>query len=144
MLGETAPGGRTVTTERAGGDFEIRSHGDFEIHSQGRLAIVRAPASVGRLNAQQLWESLAAACTAHRVVIVDMTQTADCNLDALTALLMALRFTGDGGADLRVAGSAAVRDLFASTPVGDLLKPFASVRDALPERRADRRRRGGS
>ena|GEM_PF-5018827 len=66
--------------------------------------------------------------------MADLTAQVDCDRHAMSALIMALRYTDTGGGELRVAaGSAPVRTALATAGVDRLLAVFGGLAEALPD-----------
>jgi anti-anti-sigma regulatory factor len=86
-------------------------------------------------NAQHFWEALASVSRDHSIIVVDLTAMPDCDWNALSALIMALRYTDIGGGELRVAaGSQAVRRVLTDAGMDRLFAIFDSLADAMPDR----------
>ena len=107
-------------------------HG-VRVWSEHGLAIVTPLGQVDARNAQHFWEALASVGRDHSIIVADLTAQADCDWHAMSALIMALRYT-DAGGELRVAaGSARVRAVLATSGVDRLLAVFGSLAEALPD-----------
>ena len=65
--------------------------------------------------------------------MADLTAQVDCDWHAMSALIMALRYTDAGGGELRVAGSTPVRTALATAGVDRLLAVFGGLAEALPD-----------
>jgi anti-anti-sigma regulatory factor len=71
----------------------------------------------------------------HSIIVVDLTAWPACDWHALSALIMALKYTDVTGGQLRVAaGSSAVRRVLTDVGMDRLFAIFDSLADAMPQR----------
>ena len=97
------------------------------------LAIVTPLGQIDARNAQHFWEAVASVSRDHSIIVADLTAQVDCDWHAMSALIMALRYTDTGGGELRVAaGSAPVRTALATAGADRLLAVFGGLAEALP------------
>jgi hypothetical protein len=101
------PGGKRETLTDGPDQPSVREPGIHEpsvrVTSDRGLAIVTPLVQVDAGNAQRFWEALASVSRDHSIIVVDLTAMPDCDWHALSALIMALRYTDAGGGQLRVA-----------------------------------------
>jgi anti-anti-sigma regulatory factor len=121
-----------------GEERETLTDGPYEhgvrVWSERGLAIVTPLGQVDARNAQHFWEALASVSRDHSIIVADLTAQVDCDWHAMSALIMALRYTDAGGGELRVAaGSVHVRAVLATAGVDRLVAVFGSLAEALPD-----------
>jgi anti-anti-sigma factor len=98
-------------------------------------AIVTPLVQVGAGNAQRFWEALVSVSQDYSIIVVDLTALPACDWHALSALVMALKYTDAAGGELRVAaGSPAVRRVLTDAGMDRLFAIFDSLADAMPHR----------
>ena len=113
----------------------------FRSWSLGGLPIITSPAEIDIANAHGLREALhAAGDTDHATVVLDMTQTAFCDSNALNVLVRARRRAAAGGGEVRlVIRRTSLLRIFAVTGIDRMFPIFASLPEALapgPPRRS--------
>ncbi len=106
---------------------------DVRVRSEGGLAVVTPLAQIGAGNAQQFWAALASVSRDHTVIVADLSAQQDCDWHAMSALIMALRYTDVGGGELRVAAGPWIRQVLADAGVDRLVAVFGSLAEALPD-----------
>ncbi len=105
----------------------------FRIWSLGGLPIITSPAEIDVANAHGLrGVLLAAGDTDHATVVLDMTQTAFCDSNALNVLVRARNRAVAGGGEVRlVIREASLLRIFAVTGIDRMFPIFASLPEAL-------------
>ncbi|HZC64795.1 MAG TPA: STAS domain-containing protein [Streptosporangiaceae bacterium] len=99
------------------------------------LAIVTPLVQVDAANAQRFWEALVAVSPDYSIIVVDLTASPARDWHALSALIMALKYTDAAGGELRVAaGSPAVRRILTDAGMDRLFAIFDRLADAIPHR----------
>ena len=99
------------------------------------LAIVTPLVPVDAGDVQRFWEALVSVSQDHSIIVVDLTASPACDWHALSALIMALKYTDAAGGELRVAaGSPAVRRILTDAGMDRLFAMFDSLADAIPHR----------
>jgi anti-anti-sigma factor len=99
------------------------------------LAIVTPLVQVDAANAQRFWEALVSVSQDYSIIVVDLTASPACDWHALSALIMALKYTDVAGGELRIAaGSPAVRRVLTDAGMDRLFAIFDSLADAMPHR----------
>lgn len=105
-------------------DSEVRPDGVAVLRPRGRLTM----AGAGDLKA--LVDAVVA--QGHRVVVVDLGETASIDSSGLGALVGGLRTARAAGGDLRIARpTAQVRMVLDLTTMDRVFRPHASVEDAV-------------
>ncbi len=108
-------------------------HG-VRVRAERGLAIVTPLGEVDARTAQHFWEALASVSRDHSLIVADLTAQQDCDWHAMSALLMALRYTDAGGGELRVAAASPhVRAVLATAGVDRLVAVFSSLAEAFPD-----------
>lgn len=103
------------------------------VWSENGLAVVTPLAQVDAGNAQQFWAALASVARDHSVIVADLSAQQDCDWHAMSALMMALRYTDAGGGEVRVAaGRPAVRQVLAESGMDRLVAVFGTLAEAMP------------
>jgi anti-anti-sigma factor len=110
----------------------LSSLDNFPIEWSDQCAVVRLPAEIDILNADQVSDTLLAVLNRGIAVLVaDLTDTTFCSCAGITAVLRADRRARANGAQIRVATrSPAVLRLLALTGVDHLIEVFDSAADA--------------
>ena len=105
----------------------------FRIWSLGGLPIIAAPAEIDIANAHALRGALiAAGDTDHATVVLDMTQTAFCDSNALNVLVRARNRAAAAGGEVRlVIRETSVLRIIAVTGIDRMFPIFASLPEAL-------------
>ena len=105
----------------------------FRIWSLGGLPIIAVPAEIDIANAHALRGALLAAGDSdHATVVLDMTQTAFCDSNALNVLVRARNRAAAGGGEVRlVIRETALLRIFAVTGIDRMFPIFASLPEAL-------------
>jgi anti-sigma B factor antagonist len=108
----------------------------FRIWTLAGLPIIASPAEIDIANAHELREALlTAGDTVHATVVLDMTQTAFCDSNALNALVRAQQRAAAGGGELRlVIREAMLLRIFAVTGIDRMFPIFSSLPEALAPR----------
>jgi anti-anti-sigma factor len=103
------------------------------------LAIITPLVQVDAGNAQRFWEALVSVSQDYSIIVVDLTALPACGWHALSALVMALKYTDVGGGELRIAaGSPAVRRVLMDARMDRLFAIFDRLADAMPHREPPR------
>jgi anti-sigma B factor antagonist len=99
----------------------------------GGLPIITSPAEIDIANAHGLREALlAAGGTDHATVVLDMTQTAFCDSNALNVLVRARKRAAAGGGEVRlVIREASLLRIFAIAGIDRMFPIFISLPEAL-------------
>ena len=105
----------------------------FRIWSLGGLPIIASPAEIDIANAHALRGALVAARdTDHGTVVLDMTQTAFCDSNALNVLVRARNRAAAGGGEVRlVIRETSLLRIFAITGIDRMFPIFATLPEAL-------------
>jgi anti-anti-sigma factor len=110
-----------------------------KVTSDRGLAIVTPPVQVDAGNAQRFWEALVSLSQGYSIIVVNLTALPACDWHALSALVMALKYTDAAGGELRVAaGSPAVRRVLMDARMDRLFAIFDRLADAMPHREPPR------
>jgi anti-sigma B factor antagonist len=106
---------------------------DFRSWALGGLPIITTPAEIDLANAHELRRALIAAGGAeHATVVLDMTQTAVCDSNALNVLVRARRQAMAEGGEVRlVIREESLLRLFAVTGIDRMFPIFARLPEAL-------------
>ena len=132
------PGGKHETLTQ--GPDEPRAHQpSVKVTADRGLAIVTPLVQVDAGNAQRFWEALVSVSQDYSIIVVDLTALPACDWHALSALVMALKYTDVAGGELRVAaGSPAVRRVLMDARMDRLFAIFDRLADAMPHREPPR------
>jgi anti-anti-sigma factor len=110
-----------------------------KVSSDRGMAVVAPLVLVDAGNVQRFWEALVSVSQDHSIIVADLTALPACDWNALSALIMALKYTDITGGELRVAaGSPAVRRVLADAGMDRLFAIFDSLADAMPHREPPR------
>jgi anti-anti-sigma regulatory factor len=121
------PGGKRETLTDRPHENGVR------VWSEDGLAVVTPLVQVDAGNAQQFWAALASVCRDHSVIVADLSAQQDCDWHAMSALMMALRYTDVGGGELRVAAGPEVRQVLTDAGMDRLVTVFWSLAEAMSD-----------
>jgi len=132
------PGGKHEALTQ--GPDEPRVHqANVKVTADRGLAIVTPLVQVDAGNAQRFWEAVVSVSQDYSIIVVDLTALPACDWHALSALVMALKYTDVAGGELRVAaGSPAVRRVLMDARMDRLFAIFDRLADAMPHREPPR------
>jgi anti-sigma B factor antagonist len=107
----------------------------FEVRIVGRVPVVSAPEEIDISNAADFRSALQSAVAGHPTIVADLSSTEYCDSSGLNVLVRALRRAQEQGGELRlVARASAVLRILNVTGVGQMLKVYGNVEDALADR----------